>query len=222
MDIKSGYWKSANAVAANIILGFVPDWLMLYTNVVAAPILYWWNRAHGASALAGKYGWTDASTGAWAACADADNGVIAFNSTGLYAMVLSPIVGIGKKATLVRDYLRLTAALDGRAVARAATITGTITQPTTKNGYLYECTTVHASDTTVDPTWPKIIGATVTDNEGRVWTCIEHSMVRGGGKGFTFGKTIAVTDEYIHFIAFKTDRDKYLGDAADGDIRFDN
>lgn len=42
--------------------------------------------------------------------------------------------------------------------------------PTKANGFWYECTTATGTNS-VEPAWPPIVGATVTDAGGNVWTC---------------------------------------------------
>lgn len=215
MDIKTAYWQS-DGNATNVILGFVPDLLEVYEDIQGGtgPLLYKWSRSIHAAGLTGMYGFTDASTGDWVACADANNGFIPFDESGNYVMVESPIPGIGKKAVVANDYE--TAHV---WVARSATVIGSIIRPTVRNGYVYECTTYLAANGTPEPTWPTTPGATVTEAvSSNVFTCREEQVVRGGGKGFTMGATIQTNGQYVHFIAYKTDRDRYLGDAAEGDL----
>lgn len=52
--------------------------------------------------------------------------------------------------------------------------------PTVPNGLVYQCTTAGTSSATTQPTWPLVIGNTVTDN-GVVWTCFAtHQMPTAG------------------------------------------
>ena len=44
-------------------------------------------------------------------------------------------------------------------------------RPTSANGYIYRATAAGTSHATTEPTWPTVIGATVTDNT-LTWTCI--------------------------------------------------
>lgn len=214
MDIKTGYFQS-DGLAVNVILGFVPDFLLFYEDFkgATAPYVYMWQKAVADLASTGQYGFVDASTGDWIACADANNGIIAFDQSGNYVMVESPIPGIGKKATVVQNW-----AVGITPVARSATVIGTILRPTTKNGYVYECTTLTGIIAGAEPTWPTTPGVTVTDADSNVWTCRNEEVCRGGGKGFTIGATIQTDAQYCWFIAFRSDKNRYLGDAAEGDL----
>jgi len=215
MDIKTGYFKS-DGNTLNVILGFVPDYLEIYFDFtgVAAPTIYKWSKAIADGALTGQYGFQDASTGDWVACADAANGIVAFDSSGDYVLIDSPIPAAGKKATAVNT----TAWASLTPVARSATVIGTIKRPTVRNGRIYECTTLVGAATTEPTTWPTTPGATVLDGGTNVWTCRMEEVCRGGGKGFTLGATLQSDEDYAHFIAYRTDKDRYLGDAADGDL----
>jgi len=214
MDIKTGYFlQDGNAV--NVILGFVPDLLEVFDNIQQTnPERITWQKAVADAGLTGQYGWTRAGTGTLTACADANNGIIAFDQSGNYVLVESPMPGVGKKATPV-----LTWAASASKTARSATAIGSIVRPAVRNGYVYECTGAGTTnDTEGEPTWPTTPGASVTETDGVIWTCRIEEVVRGGGKGFTFGATLSTDGRYAMFIAYRCDRNKYLGDAADGDL----
>lgn len=49
-------------------------------------------------------------------------------------------------------------------------------RPTTGNGYVYHCTVAGTSHASTEPTWPTVIGATVTDNTV-TWTCIGRGIL---------------------------------------------
>lgn len=216
MDIKTGYFQS-DGNAVNIILGFVPDFLLLYEDFkgAAAPYVFMWQKAIYDGAHAdGMYGFVDASTGDWIDCADAANGIVAFDESGNYVMVESPAPGIGKKAVAAVTWTASTV-----WVARSATVIGSIVRPTVRNGYVYECTTYNAATGTPEPTWPTTPGETVVEGtSANVWTCRNEEVCRGGGKGFTFGASVQTDGHYCFFIAFRCDKDRYLGDAAEGDL----
>ncbi len=216
MDIKSGYFQS-DGNAVNVILGFVPDFLILFndTQDTGDPNIMLWSRAINASGLAGLEGWTDASTGDFAAAANAAAGIIPYDAdASLYAMVNSPMPGKGKIATVVNEYATSTV-----WVARSGSVIGSIIIPSTRNGYVYECTTYSSADGTPEPTWLTVPGETVTEGTStNVFTCRNYEAVRYGGKGFTFGGTDQSNSEHVAFIAFRTSKDRYIGDAADGDL----
>lgn len=217
IDMKSGYWMSS-ALATNVILGWIPDFLMVYEDLqgAVAPTLYIWSKQIADLGGTGQYGFQDASTGDWVACADANNGIIELTPSGLYTNVESPIPGAGKRARPIQMW-----ATGITPVARANANTGTMLYPTTRNGYVYECIGLTGIIAGAEPTWPTTPGAIVNDADSNAWVCRHEEMVRGGGYGFTIGATIQTNQHYCHFIAFKDDRAKYFGDAANGDIRVD-
>lgn len=75
----------------------------------------------------------------------------AFSNPGVDNIVLTPTDILPKWATAT------------------AYILGEMAQPTTPNGYRYECTTAGTSGGT-EPTWPLSLGATVVDGTA-IWTC---------------------------------------------------
>lgn len=87
--------------------------------------------------------------------------------------------------------------LSAWAVATAYSL-GAVRVPTTPNGYRYEVTTAGTSHATTEPTWPTVIGNTVTD--GTVtWTCraathpiteIKLALTSGGLTGATGGAAL--------------------------------
>lgn len=214
MDIKSGYFQSDGS-AVNVILGFVPDFLILFNDLqdTGNPNLIMWSKAVADAELTGQYGWDEESSGDFTAAATGA-GINAYDtSVNDYVNIMSPIPEKGKIAVQALAY---TVARSEAATARSATAIGTILRPIIRNGYVYECTT--AGTAAAEPTWSTTPGVIVADNSSVYWTCREEEVVRAGGKGFTFGGTDQSDGEHVHFIAFRTDKDKYLGDAADGDL----
>lgn len=214
-DMKCGYWLSS-ALATNVILGWIPDFLIVYEDIQGAtnPYVYCWSKAVHDGVISGQFGWVDASTGDWAACADADNGIDALVPSGQYVNIESPIAGVGKKARPVNNY-----AITTTMVARAADVIGSIVRPTVRNGYVYEVTSYSAATGSAEPTWPTTPGDSVTEaTSGNIFTCREEEIVMGGGYGFTMGTTVQTNGHYCFFMAFKSDKDAYFGDAAEGNI----
>jgi len=60
--------------------------------------------------------------------------------------------------------------------ANTAYTSGQFREPTTQNGYCYECTTGGTSHADTEPTWPTTAGETVEDGTA-VWTCRHYYEV---------------------------------------------
>ena len=219
-DFKTGYFVG-NGLAVNIILGWVPDFVMLIGDMTTSlDMLYWQSSACRAAGGGGSQnGWiSDIAQGSanLALNGAAATGIVDYNADVNMASVLSPIVNRGEVKKPVTLYTAYTAVAP---IARTATIVGSVIQPTVRNGRLYECTTSNAVTTAAgEPTWPITPGATVTA-ETNVWTCIESKLSKGGGQGFTVGATVVANGELAVFWAWRTDDEKYMGDAAQGDLK---
>lgn len=77
-------------------------------------------------------------------------------------------------------------------------VVGDRVEPTTPNGYVYQCSTAGDTDGTTEPTWPTVVGSTVSDNTC-VWTCISErhelteirlALTNGGLAGATPGAAL--------------------------------
>lgn len=216
MDMKCGHFIAGNGIAATIVVGFIPDFLIVMDHHTVPTMYRWLHSIYlGGVQNQGMYGMQDASTGNWVACADADNGFIPYDASGEYANIESPIPGMGKIPTIIRDVPYVMA---NASTPRSGTVIGTIVVPTNlKNSLCYECT-AYTGVMVTEPTWPTSPGSTVVDDGVTTWTCRNLEVVRNGGKGFTMGATINTDGHIVHFVAFRYDRDLYLGDASDGDI----
>ena len=215
MDIKTGYFQS-DGNAVNIILGFVPDFLELIEDTEAtSPFLFKWSKSYSESGLTDVFGWLlTGTTGIVTCCADGANGIEAFDESGVYVMIESPVPGKGNIATAAPVF---TEALSTAGTARTGTAIGQIVRPPVRNGYVYEMTV--AGTYAAEPVWPTTPGESVMEAGGDVyWTCRNEHVVRGGGKGFTFGATAQTDGHYVHFKAVRTDKDRYIGNADDGDL----
>jgi hypothetical protein len=116
--------------------------------------------------------------------------------------------------------------------AGAAKSSGDYVKPSTRNGYVYKCTTAGTTAGT-EPTWPTTPGNTVTDG-GAVWTCILQK-VRWGAQAFVagdgvdldtaYGTAQELTDQsdqrnYFQFTTFETSAVVPAGTLAGGKSLF--
>ena len=211
-DFKCGYFKG-NGLDVNIILGWVPDFVIVIADVLTTTDIHYWQSTACKVGSATRYGWITANA------QGTDNleingtgeGIIDYNTSFPAAVVMSPIVGRGYVKKPINQYAVTTA-----WVARSATIVGSVIRPTVRNGFLYECTTYLAATGTPEPTWPTVLGGTVTEGtSGNVFTCIEDRQVQGGGQGFTVECLVVADEEHAFFMAWRADDEKYMGDASD-------
>jgi hypothetical protein len=208
--IATKHWEGDGS-AVNIDLGFIPDFAIMLANTGQTnPDIYlWFRRFVDDQSMYGLL--ITGSTGVVTRVTTAATGLDAFDSKFQQVRVESPVPGRGKQLADVSDWAASTS-----ATARTASAVGTIVRPTTKNGYVYECTTGGTTnDTEGEPTWPTTPGDTVTETDGVVWTCREEEAAIGGAKGLTAGATTQ-TDAREYFIyATKSELDRDAGDAAE-------
>ena len=230
MDFKTGHFE-ADGNAVHVDLGWVPDLLIVIyddpdTDLAGAynagRIDFWsqevWARG---VVLDGMYGWTRVHGNAQpnlAAHAGTD-GFIPYDSNANFVKIMSPIPSRGEESVAVNAATTLANWAALTPVARTALIVGTVVRPSVRNGYIYECTTGGAAAVSEPPVWPTTPGLTVTDGSTtNFWTCREEKGCRDGAKGFTLQAGSSVDDEWVVFMAFRTDKSKYLGDADEGDL----
>jgi len=91
------------------------------------------------------------------------------------------------------------------AATTTAYAVGDVVRPAVGNGFLYRCEAAGTSGASA-PTWPTVLGATVTD--GTVtWTCIGKAIVQLTGGAFTYSN-VSITD--YEFIEFRDPTTGYL------------
>ena len=189
----------ADGSAMNLNIGFVPDKFMATakyeeTNAVE----YEWTKSRGDSGNTnGQYGMTHAAGGgAYTKCADADNGIIEYDTTELKYIGQAPGGSGEGSATLTYTFATAKAA-SVTPTARSTSVFGEMIRPTTANGYVYECTTQGGAMTSLtEPTWGTVVGGTTSDGSN-TWTCRDEKLKWVGAKGVTIGATISTdTDEW--------------------------
>jgi len=210
--IVSGNFVADNAIAANIEIGFIPDYIEAI-DLTTTLIIYRWYRVLADAKTTGQYGIADDGAGALAPCASAAYGFSAYdNGDAIRVLIPDPSTGKLEPQAIYGDY-DTTADYSSVGVARSATAVGTIIKPTTHNSYVYELITAGGTDAT-EPTWPTNPGETV-DAGNNVWMCRIENQVKGGGKGFTVGASISTDGDVWAFRAERHDRMGNMGDAAD-------
>lgn len=210
--IVSGTFIAKDA-ATNVKIGFVPDYVKLWTAIGGTELIHEWFKCMGDTAAGtGQYGIVD-SGGAKTHNANANAGIIAYDAKTLKAMLIAPD-GTEKSATIYGDFTYAKAqSLTPTARTTASNVMGSIIRPTTKNGFLYECTTQGGAMTSLtEPTWGTIPGETTSDGSN-TWTCREEKLKWVGGRGFTVGVDICTDSEILCFKAEQHDRSGDMGDA---------
>jgi hypothetical protein len=202
----------ASDAAINVDIGFVPDYVKLWTAIGGTELIYEWYKCMGdTSALTGQYGFLD-TAGAKSVPSTAATGIIAYDASAMKAMLPAPS-GSGEKSATVTYTFATAKTATLTPTARTTAVLGTVIRPTTSNGFLYECTVSGGAMTSLtEPTWPTILGDTVSDGSN-TWICREEKTKLVGGKGFTVGVTVATDSEILCFKAEQHDRARDMGDA---------
>lgn len=215
--IVSGTFIADNAIAANIDIGFTPDYVELITALGGTELILRYFRVLADAKTTGQYGLIDDGAGVISMCGSAAAGIEAYDEgEAIRVLIKDPSTGKLKAKTVYGDYddsVNYSTATG--SAARSATVIGTIVRPTVHNGYVYELITT-ASGTETEPTWPKTPGE-VVDGGNHIWMCREENLTKRGGKGFTFGGSISTDSQVIVFKAEQHDRMGDMGDAADLD-----
>lgn len=190
----------ADGSAINIDLGAVPNKFIGTAKAEETnPLIYTWfgERANTANANA-QYGYLlTGSTGVITKCADANNGIIAYDSVALKALIPAPNGDDEVAATIAADFV----AGATQPTARSTSVVGTVVRPSTHNGFLYECT-VSAGVYGTEPTWGTVVGGTTSDGTN-TWICREEKLKWVGAKGVTIGATISTdSDEWTYEAEF--------------------
>lgn len=208
----------ADGNVLNIDIGFIPDYVEAFELTSTAEVVYRWYRCLVDAAQTGQYGIEDSGAGVLSACADADNGLAAWDgSKNSYVLIPDPADNKLRPVPIYGDY-DATADYSSVGTDRSTTAIGTIIRPsaTKHNGCVYELITGVTTAST-EPTWGTVPGELTLDAGLNVWMCREENIVKMAGKGFTIGVTLSVNSDLWVFKAERHDRMGDLGDAADGD-----
>lgn len=208
VEIVSGKFLAANAVATHVECGFVPDFILAISDPGTTPVQHQFYKLLYDIAATGRWGFIYAAGVAPTPNANALEGIIPYD-TSIDTVFLPATNNQGYiKAPSVADWLTTTT-----PVARVANgVLGSCIRPTTHNGLVYECT-ISGGVMGVEPvTWPLVPGATVSDTNNTYIARVER-VVKRGVKGFTVGATISVDGIMWVFRAEKHDRYTYMGDA---------
>lgn len=216
----SGTFIADNAIAANIDIGFIPDYIEAIDLTTTLKI-YRWHRVlyeKSGNTYAGfMYGSTDDGAGALSPSASAAYGFSPYDEgEALRVLIEHPSTGVDTAKAVTGDW---TTARATGASARGTTSIGTIIRPTTHNGYVYECTTAMTTGGATEPTWGTVVGGTTADGTGSAgrWMCREENLTKRGGMGFTVGASISTDSDVWAFKAERHDRVGDMGDSADYD-----
>ena len=185
----------ADGSAINIDIGFVPDLFRAWEGCEEGnPKIHYWIKSRAASANDyGQYGFTN-TAGTISTCATALAGFAAYDTVATKAMVPAPDGDGEVSATYPSTW---TQARSSAATARSVTAVGILIKPTSGNetGLIYECTT-DGDGAATEPTWPTVVGESVTDGT-TVWIARVEKTKSVGCKGVTIGATLSTdSDEW--------------------------
>jgi hypothetical protein len=203
----------ADGSAVNVEVGFIPDLLIAIEGYEeTSPDIHIWMRQRGDSANDnGQYGLIiTGTTGVVTKHAAATNGFIAYDTDTDGVRIPAPD-GNGEVTTAVVEY-----ADAGTPTARTTSVVGTVVRPSTRTGYVYECTTSSGAVGT-EPTWPTTPGDSVTDASSNVWITREENVENTGAKGFTLGATASTDSDEWSWAAWQADKVSPEVDSASQD-----
>ncbi len=200
----------------NLDIGFVPDCFILFAmeDTTNPNMTIWFERMAHMEDTGDREGiLTDGGgTTNLAYCADSQ-GISEYDTASMKALIPAVDGDGDQEATIYGDYAY------GKSVpltptARTISVLGSVIRPTIKNGFLYECTAGEVSMAALtEPTWPVILGDTVSDGSN-TWICREENLVKSGHKGVTIASELQTDSEYAYWIAFKSVQHKDDGDSA--------
>jgi hypothetical protein len=216
MKMNSGQFV-ADGNAVNVDVGFIPDFVIAFEGLeeTSPNPHFWFRSAIDAISSDSEFGLLlTGSTGVVTKHAAALNGFVPLDTKALKAILPNPAGGEDLAADLPDAFVAATA----QPTARTATALGTITKPSlgNENGLIAECTTSTGVYGT-EPTWPKVAGKTVTDDQSNVWTMREEKNENRGIKGFTLGATGQTDTDGWKWVAFSADKESVDRDMANFD-----
>jgi len=201
----------ADGSAVNVECGFVPDKVYLLHGLEETnPVEHLFIRELANTANAnGQYGLQD-SGGTKTKLSSAAAGFATYDTKVLKAMIPAPN-GEGETAATIVEYADASS-----PTARTTSAVGTVCRPSTRNGYIYECTSSSGAVDT-EPTWGTVVGETTTDGQSNVWICRNEKLKVVGCKGFTLGATLSTDTDEWYYEAEKHDSIAPERDAASYD-----
>ncbi len=216
MKFNSGQF-TADGNAVNVEVGFVPDFVIAFEGLeeTSPSPHYWFRSAIDSLTADGQFGLLVTGTdGIVTKHAAAINGFAPLDTQALRLKLPNPAGGDDLAAALPSGFVAGTA----QPTARTATALGTVTKPSlgNENGLVAECTTSTGVYGT-EPTWPKVAGQTVTDDQSNVWTMREEKNENTGIKGFTLGATGQTDTDGWAWMAFAADKVSADRDMANND-----
>jgi|TARA_R100000501_G_C2594292_1_gene93322 hypothetical protein len=210
----------ADGNAVNIDLGFIPDFVTIFDGLDnTSPNIYYHFRELEDNALDAQYGILLTGTTGVVTKLGGTNAIVqGYNTVAVGVNLDSPAPAGGKVASTPWDWgIDASTVNAATPTARTATAVGTVVRPSTRNGYVYECTTSSGACTSEPTTWGTTVGGTTTDGGSNVWTCREEEIVTHGGIGINIGSDQQTSDDVCIVIAEQWDKIENGGDAADRD-----
>ncbi len=212
VEIVSGKFIAANAVATNVECGFVPSLIQLIKALGATEIHYKWHRVlyDHAAAGTGKFGYqVDVAP---VPLASANDGFIPYDVSIESVLLPAPDADGVVMAPSILDYNAATTYV-ARDLSAGVEILGSAIRPTIHNGFVYECVVASGGAAGAEPTFGTVVGGRTVAGSGDEWICRDERIARRGVKGFTVGSTLSVDGEFWVFDAQKHDRFNFMGDA---------
>lgn len=196
-QIKTGRFIAANDNPVYLDIGFIPDYFKLLWGLddTKAKTHYWWREQYIRES-ADKYGLAIDGDGTKSTPTSAATGISPWTTEYQGVWIPHPalegqfIFRIPAEYVAATDYSTYHRARAGSTVDTA--IAGDVIWPTTRNSFVYECTTAGGVDT--EPTWPVIPGVSV-DAGNNVWICRKERSGVYAPKGVLIGESLMVDSD---------------------------
>lgn len=217
MQSAQGIFTASDNAIINFDIGFHPTYIELISAIGSTELIHRFYRVLADAEATGQYGFISNGAGALTPNSSGSGIILYEEGEDVGVLIVHPS-SLKKVIASVADWVASTS-----VVGRTTTAIGTVRRPTKHNGRVYECTT-SGTGHTAEPTWPTVIGDTVTEGAGSaIWTCRLEETYKAGGQGFSIEAGIVIDSDKWVFRAVKDDKWEDFGDVQGvNPVRFES